>query len=556
MSAASAAAPPAPTGAGRFLVLIGAIIVQLILGTVYGYSIFWEPLEAEVYPRIVTQEAYDAAVAAGQDVAGLRPVPTEADVATERASQQGRLKYAFAIAILSFALVMVIAGRVQDIKGPRFTATIGAVLMGLGFLLAGLMSHPIVFYIAHAAFAGAVTLVLLMLFEALFAGVPRERYPILRHVPLAIVTAVVVAGVVLGGQYVGRSGELDKLLLIWGTIGFLAGAGIGFAYVCPIAALIRWFPRHKGLVSGLAVAGFGFGAYLFSLKQADYFALGFISSHGVVRFFLVHALVCFVAVTLGAMLLRNPPGWHSAPAAAADTTWQQTLRRPAFYVLWLMFFSGALAGLMVIGIVKVFAGEQLVEAARSADPAGWVSAALAAARESRGAGFAGWRAGFGTDAQAAAAWIMLKGAAAVGWLAIFNAVGRIVWGFVSDRIGRTLAFVAMFLFQAVVMFILIRMHTELTLGVAAALVGFNFGGNFALFPSATADLFGARNLGANYGWVFTSYGIAGVAGIYAGNTAKLMTGSYGAAFALAGTLCVVSAVLAIGLHVARRRAAA
>jgi OFA family oxalate/formate antiporter-like MFS transporter len=122
-------------------------------------------------------------------------------------------------------------------------------------------------------------------------------------------------------------------------------------------------------------------------------------------------------------------------------------------------------------------------------------------------------------------------------------------------IGRTIAFVAMFVAQAIMMFMLGAMQTELSLAVAASVVGFNFGGNFALFPSATADLFGAKNLGANYGWVFTSYGIAGVVGIAAGNAAKTMTGSYSAAFAVAGVLCLISAGLAVGLEVTRRRGA-
>jgi MFS transporter, OFA family, oxalate/formate antiporter len=100
------------------------------------------------------------------------------------------------------------------------------------------------------------------------------------------------------------------------------------------------------------------------------------------------------------------------------------------------------------------------------------------------------------------------------------------------------------------------LNTELSIAVGASIVGFNFGGNFALFPSATADLFGAKNLGANYGWVFTSYGIAGVAGIVAGNAAKAATGSYAAAFSLAGALCLISAALAIGMHVQRRRTSA
>jgi OFA family oxalate/formate antiporter-like MFS transporter len=334
-------------------------------------------------------------------------------------------------------------------------------------------------------------------------------------------TVVAVASILIGMEYAGRLRSFDKLMLLWSTIGFLAGAGIGFAYVCPIAALVKWFPEQKGLVSGIAVAGFGFGAYLFSQKFG---ALGFIRSHGITTFFVVHGLVCLVAVTLGALLLRNPPTTVNPAAAkpAADSSWQQTLRQPAFYVLWLMFFSGAMAGLMVIGIIKVFAGEQLISAAAAS--------------------------GSASDLGGTTADLMAKGAAVVGWLAIFNAAGRVAWGFISDRIGRTPTFVLMFLFQACTMFLLGRMNTELSLAVTASIVGFNFGGNFALFPSATADLFGARNLGANYGWVFTSYGLAGVAGIAAGNAAKILTGSYSAAFVLAAVLCLVSAALALSLR--------
>jgi OFA family oxalate/formate antiporter-like MFS transporter len=108
--------------------------------------------------------------------------------------------------------------------------------------------------------------------------------------------------------------------------------------------------------------------------------------------------------------------------------------------------------------------------------------------------------------------------------------------------------------QAITMFSLGAMKSELTLVIAASMVGFNYGGAFALFPSATADFFGARNLGANYGWVFTSYGIAGVVGIAAGNAAKVMTGSYVAAFSLAGVLCIGSVILALVLQRMRKAA--
>lgn len=508
----------------RWKVLVGAIIVQLILGTVYGYSIFWQPLEADVFPPIATQAEITQMTASGESVAGITVVADAAAATALHETQRGYLKYAFSICILSFALVMVLAGRVQDKKGPRYTATIGAALMGSGFLIAGLMNTQIVFFLAHAAFTGVVGFLLLMAFHAFF-GKNGDSSPLVTYAPMAIIASVIVAGVALGNNYVGRSGELDKLFLLWGTVGFLAGSGIGFAYVCPIAALIKWFPEHKGLVSGIAVAGFGFGAYLFSSKDLGFGATGYIAENGIQSMFLVHGIVCLIGVSIGAMLLSNPPG--TVAKAVVEVEWQEILRQGSFYMLWLMFFSGALAGLMVIGITKDFAGEQLVSSA------GGAGAMDAAARDA----------------------LLLKGAAAVGWLSIFNAIGRVGWGLLSDRVGRTLAFVALFVFQAVMMFVLSGMNTELSLGVAASIVGFNFGGCFALFPSATADLFGSKNLGANYGLVFTSYGIAGVVGIFAGNTAKILTGSYGAAFALSGGLCIVSAVLAIALYVSRKTAA-
>ena len=100
-----------------------------------------------------------------------------------------------------------------------------------------------------------------MLFHALFGHLDPNKRVMVKYAPLAIITIVIVAGVSLSNQYVGKLQELDRLFLLWGTVGFLAGAGVGFAYVCPIAALVKWFPNQKGLVSGVAVAGFGFGAY-------------------------------------------------------------------------------------------------------------------------------------------------------------------------------------------------------------------------------------------------------------------------------------------------------
>lgn len=510
----------------RYQVLIGAIIVQLILGTLYGYSLFWQPLNTEVFPQIITQAQLTTMTADGIDTAGMTVVVDEAARKVQADTQKGYLTYAFSICVLAFALTMVFAGRVQDVRGPRQTAIIGGVLMGAGFIIASLMNYPVVFFLAHAMLTGVVGLIALMLFDALLGSNEQvQDNPMLRYVPQAITITVVVAGIVTAQQFVGRLGAADKVFMLWATVGFLAGVGIGFAYVCPIAALVKWFPNAKGLVVGIAVAGFGFGAYIF--KDPNVGAAGYIGSRGISEFFLVHGVICLIGITASAMLLRNPPNAEapkasgtSGGAGGGDSTWRNTLRQPSFYLLWLMYFSGAMAGLMVIGITKGFVQEQLIDAA--------VKAGATLNDELK-------------------ALCSTKGLTAVGVLSIFNAVGRIVWGLVSDKLGRTASFVVMFLFQAVAMAMIGTVSTDTALYVIASIIGFNYGGIFALFPSATADLFGPKNVGANYGWLFTSYGIAGVIGIAAGNVAKTTTGSYFAAFILAAVLCVISAGLAVVL---------
>lgn len=465
MSSASAPADSSPrvSPTARWSVLVGAIVVQLILGTVYGYSIFWKPLEAKLFSPPVISKTEQAKL-----LTENKPIPAGAEILEDKAAKkkhderQAGLKWAFALAILTFSLTMVFAGRVQDAKGPKLPAAIGAVLLGSGFILGSL---------------------------------------VLKAPGLSTQTVT---------------------YLLWLTIGVIAGAGIGFAYVCPIAALVKWFPQSKGLVSGIAVAGFGFGAFIFS--DTKYLPIGggsYLAANGPAQFFMVHGIVSIVAVLIGSALLSNPPG--TATKSASASNWQDLVKNPAFPIIWIMFFSGALAGLTVIGVAKGYAGEQLVLAAGAA---------------------------------ADKAKLMEQGAAAVGMLAIFNAIGRVVWGTVSDKIGRTRAFVAMFAFQALMMFLLPHLTTMQSITLGAGLVGFNFGGNFALFPSATADLFGAKSMGANYGLVFTSYGLAGVAGIFAANQAKDLTGSYAVAFAVCGGLCILSAILALQLHRLGKKAVA
>ena len=148
----------------------------------------------------------------------------------------------------------------------------------------------------------------------------------------------------------------------------------------------------------------------------------------------------------------------------------------------------------------------------------------------------------------------------MAWYAIFNGIGRIAWGSISDKIGRKLAITLMAALQGVIM--LMTYHVFISFGmvsgfiIVAALIGFNFGGNFALFPAATADFFGNRNVGSNYGWVFTAYGVAGIAGpLLAGYFKDAAQGSgqpvvWMVPFIIAGAVCLLGAVI---ISLTRRR---
>jgi OFA family oxalate/formate antiporter-like MFS transporter len=187
-------------------------------------------------------------------------------------------------------------------------------------------------------------------------------------------------------------------------------------------------------------------------------------------------------------------------------------RTSQYWKLFATFAVGAMAGLMVIGIIKLFGMDML-----------------------KGAGVEAARAS------------VITGTAMGLFYALLNGLGRIIWGSLSDKMGRKNAIVAMSALQGVTMLAFYFVGgTEWGLYLGAALIGFNFGGNFALFPAATADYFGNKNVGTNYPWVFMSYGVGGVVGPILGG----MMGDAKAwmwAFIPAGIACLVMAAVDLGL---------
>ena len=183
----------------------------------------------------------------------------------------------------------------------------------------------------------------------------------------------------------------------------------------------------------------------------------------------------------------------------------------------LIVLTSAMAGLMVIGCIKLFGIDAL--SAKGVE----VAAASAVA---------------GT---------------AMGWYAIFNGLGRILWGSVSDSIGRKLAIFLMCLFQGIIMALFFKLGaTAAGLVVCACIIGFNFGGNFALFPAITADYFGNTTVGKNYGWVFLAYGFAGIFGPQiaayfkdAATSSGAGVGAWATPFMIAAVGCIIGAVITL-----------
>ncbi len=401
---------------------MGAILIQLSLGAIYAWSVYTKLLVEAGWSRAETQMVFSAGLAL-------------------------------------FAIVMVMAGRMMPKVGPRVLAFAGGIVLGLGYILAGLF--------------GAENFTTTFIF-----------------------------------------------------VGIMGGSGIGLGYVVPIAVGMRWYPDKKGLITGLAVAGFGFGATLWMALADKLGPLGggqLLENIGLSNTFIVYGIAYLVIVSIGSIWMVFPPeGWKPLgwtpplatkknSAGTIDFTSGEMLRTPQYYLILLTFTFGAAAGLMSIGLMRLWPQEALT------------------------------RAGITPEAAGAAATLAMA-----VFFALSNGLGRILWGMISDKIGRKSSIIIMMATQG--LFVILFQWTAgniYTLYLFAILIGFNFGGNFALFPTITADTFGTKHVGQNYGWVFLAYAVGGIFGpVMGGRLGDL--NNFPLAFTICGILCFI-AVISIGL---------
>ncbi|MGC9951996.1 MAG: OFA family MFS transporter [Bryobacteraceae bacterium] len=327
--------------------------------------------------------------------------------------------------------------------------------------------------------------------------------------PVALAAAVLYG---LGTMLTGSAHSLTALYLTYGVLG---GAGLGLGYIVPIATLVKWFPDKRGMITGLAVAGFGAGA-LVTAPVAN----SLIASVGVGGTFEILGLAYLVVVFACALLMRNPPEGHapggyraSAPQpgrSARDFTLGQALGTWQWYALWLTLFLNTTAGIAIIS-----------QASPMAQEISGVSAATAAGM--------------------------------VGLISIANGSGRFLWAWFSDAVGRRTVFLIMFLLQAAAFLLLSQVHHFGVLSLLAFVILLCYGGGFGTMPAFASDYFGAAQIGSIYGLMLTAWGFAAVFGPTLVASIRQATGHYQGAMRWLALATLVSTAVPLLLRPPRER---
>ena len=372
----------------RWLTLLGTIITQFALGSVYTWSLFNSSLSAKL---------------------------------DEPVSQ---VAFSFGLLSLGLALSSSVAGKLQERFGVKRVTMASGVLLGLGFFLT-----------AHS----------------------------------------------------------NSLMMLWLSAGLLVGLADGAGYLLTLSNCVKWFPERKGLISAFSIGSYGLGSLGFK----------FIDSHllatvGLEKTFIIWGAIVLVMIVFGATLMKDAPN-HTATAnngvVENDFTLAESMRKPQYWMLAVMFLTACMSGLYVIGVAKDIAQ-------------GMVHLDVATA------------------------------AYAFTVISIANLSGRLVLGILSDKMSRirviTIGQVVSLIGMAALLFAPLNATTFFA---AIACVAFNFGGTITVFPSLVSEFFGLNNLAKNYGVIYLGLGIGSICG-------SLIASLFGGFYV---TFCVIFALLILSL---------
>lgn len=369
---------------------------------------------------------------------------------------------AYAICVLVFGLMTMPAGRLSDRFGPRPVVVIGGAIVGIGFFLTSTIKTPFELYLYY---------------------------------------------------------------------GLIAGFGGGLVYLPPIATAPKWWPDRRALATGLTVVGLGLGSFIMGpLATSMINTFG-----GALPVFRYVGIAMFFMAIIAGLCLSNPPagykpaGWNppapkaGAPKAGRDYTYGETIRTVQFWMLYLAYFCGSFAGLMVIGVIAAHGINEMNKEAAAL--AGVAVSALPKEVTST---------------------IAMQAALATSSLNAANAIVRVLIGAIADKAGVRICFLVTFVLQVVAMAVLFPVgKTLFLLCIVAIIIGWNYGAMFTLFPSACLQYFGPSAQGSNYGLLFTSWGIAGfVSNLLAGRMFD-MFGTYAMSFTIGAVFVAIGVVVLV-----------
>ena len=386
----------------------------------------------------------------------------------------------------------------------RWLIVLGTIIvqMGLGSIYTwSLFNQPLVDHFGWQLNSVAITFSITsfaLAFSTLFAGKLQDRWGIRR--------LIVTAGIVLGAGLI-ISSQVSALWMLYIMAGVVVGFADGSAYITSLSNLIKWFPEKKGLISGISVGAYGTGSLLFK-----YINGALIQNVGVSHTFLYWGIIVMILVIGGSFLVREAQVTSQSQSVkgvqANDYTVKEMLKTKEAYLLFIMFFTACMSGLYLIGIVKD------------------IGVSLA-----------------GLDVTTAAN--------AVALVAIFNTIGRIILGALSDRVGRLKVVAGALLMTAIAVSVLsfVKLNYGLFFACVAG-IAFCFGGNITIFPAIVADFFGLKNQSKNYGIVYQGFGI----GALSGSFIAAALGGFASTFTFIAVLSIISVIIALFIKAPGQRA--
>jgi MFS family permease len=308
-----------------------------------------------------------------------------------------------------------------------------------------------------------------------------------------------------GGLLIGAFGiYVHQLWIMWLGAGVIGGIGLGLGYISPVSTLIKWFPDHRGMATGMAIMGFGGGAMIgapLANMLINYFKTP--TSVGVWETFVVMGVIYFVFMAIGAFSYRvTPPNWQpegwtppsksNAMISKANVHLDNAHKTPQFWLIWAVLCLNVSAGIGVIGMAspmlqEIFAGKLI----------GLPDVGFNALTGQQKATIAAIAAGF------------------TGLLSLFNIGGRFFWASFSDRIGRKNTYYTFFVL-GIVLYALAptfaAMGSKLLFVLGFGIILSMYGGGFATVPAYLADMFGTQFVGAIHGRLLTAWSTAGIVG--------------------------------------------